>query len=150
MEDLEDRCKSSAAEVCDIQTGCQDPLREYIYGDYPLQLGQNLPIPGPQVLWLNAAWHSTIMTIVFLLRLTVPKSVSPQASVFVLRYLSTGTTWLLDLMGHCLKLWRSVQYCYSHFQQEVILVRRCWLCYEVRCFDEFGEFIVFPLWTHMN
>jgi len=32
------------------------------------------------------------------LRLTVAKTVSPQASVFVLRYLSTGTTSLLDLM----------------------------------------------------
>ena len=47
--DLEDRWKSSAAEVCAIRTGCQDPLQEHIYGEYPLQLGQNLPIPGPQV-----------------------------------------------------------------------------------------------------
>jgi len=62
------------------------------------------------------------------LRLTGPKSISPQASVCVLRYISTGTTSLLDFMEHCLKLWRTVEFCYSHVQQEVILVRRCWLC----------------------
>lgn len=47
--DLEDRWESSAAEVCPIRTGWQDPLQEYVYSEYPLQLGQNLLVPGPQV-----------------------------------------------------------------------------------------------------
>ena len=50
---LEDRWKSSAAEVCPIWTGWQDPLQEYIYSEYPVQLGQNLSVRRPQVVWLT-------------------------------------------------------------------------------------------------
>jgi hypothetical protein len=77
---LEDRWKSSAAEVCPIWTGWQDPLQEYIYSEYPVQLRQNFSVPGSQVV-IDTAWSFTRVWVgVFVIRCLLG-SLCPQMTV---------------------------------------------------------------------